>query len=436
MVEVLQDFGGSTSAFPCRYLGLPLSFRKPRRLEILPIIEKMAGRLKGWKGRLLSRSGRLALINSVLTSLTTYYLTIFAANPWAIKKMDKLRRNFLWKGDEEASGSSCLVSWKKVCAPKSMGGLGIKELAAYSRALRLRWIWFDWGEEDRPWKGTDLPVSEVDRQLFSACTQIKLGAGDKARFWSDNWLQGLEPRMVAPSLFKLATRKKISVKEGVENGNWMRGLWSMSDAEQVSQFCMLWGLIREVQLSAEVDRVTWRLTANKEYSATSAYHFQFEARLPRPMLESVWKVKAEPKVKFYIWCLLQNRNWTADRLQTRGWPHDDHCSFCDQILETAAHLTLTCPFAKEVWCQFLGSHPKVVNAAAGETSIQGWWGKLQGAMNQKDFKKQACTAMYIAWHLWRERNQRVFQNKRASAAAVAALVREELKRLKEALALE
>ncbi|XP_020160895.1 uncharacterized protein [Aegilops tauschii subsp. strangulata] len=107
--NIVEDFGGSAGSLPCRYLGLPPGLWKPRRVDILPIIDKMAGRLRGWKGKLLARPGRLALIKSVLTSCATYFLTYFAPNKWATKRMDKICRNFLWNGDEEASGGKCLV---------------------------------------------------------------------------------------------------------------------------------------------------------------------------------------------------------------------------------------------------------------------------------------------------------------------------------------
>ena len=139
---VLADFGGTEGVFPCVYLGLPLGFRKPRRVEVQFLLDRAMGRLKGWKGKLLNRKGRLALINSVLTATATYFLTIFPPEKWMIKRFNRLRRNFLWSPDEEASGGKCLVSWSKVCAPTSLGGLRIKEMQACGRVLRLRWEWF------------------------------------------------------------------------------------------------------------------------------------------------------------------------------------------------------------------------------------------------------------------------------------------------------
>jgi hypothetical protein len=46
-------------------------------------------------------------------------------------------------------------------------------------------------------------------------------------------------------------------------------------------------------------------------------------------------------VQFFIWLLLQNRNWTPDWLRIRDWPHDEACTFYDQNLETASHINPT-----------------------------------------------------------------------------------------------
>jgi hypothetical protein len=101
---------------------------------------------------------------------------------------------------------------------------------------------------------------------------------------------------------------------------------------------------KQFQVNEEDDKITWTLTANGNYSAKSAYEQQFIARIPMPWLSRVWKIKGESKVKFFIWTLR-----TADRLQRRGWDHQASCCACDQVLESAKHLILDCPFAKEVW---------------------------------------------------------------------------------------
>ena len=193
-------------------------------------------KLAAWKGKLLNRAGRLRLINTVLSSLPTYFLTVFKLPKWAIKRIDKLRRNFLWKGEAEANGGHCLVKWAKTMRPKKFGGLGILDLDLFSRALRLRWLWFQWTTPDRPWVGTEPPVDDIDRQLFRTSTVVTLGNGEKASFWQSSWLFGQAPRDRFPELFKWAWRKNKSVKEELQNQNWTRGLWRMQTVEEMASF--------------------------------------------------------------------------------------------------------------------------------------------------------------------------------------------------------
>jgi hypothetical protein len=41
-------------------------------------------------------------------------------------------------------GDACLVKWDVVCRPKDLGGLGIHNLKCFGRALKQRWLWYQW----------------------------------------------------------------------------------------------------------------------------------------------------------------------------------------------------------------------------------------------------------------------------------------------------
>ena len=79
-------------------------------------------------------------------------------------------------------GGTAWYSGPKQATQKKIGGLGILDLELFSMALRLRWLWLEWAEQDRPWVGTEVPCDSVDRQLFRASIVVTIGDGNKAYF--------------------------------------------------------------------------------------------------------------------------------------------------------------------------------------------------------------------------------------------------------------
>ena len=131
----------SIKTFPCTYLGLPLSFGKPTKEVLLPLVDKVSDCLPGWKASLMNRAGRLVLVKVVLTAIPIYHLIALDLPKWVIKAIDKKRRGFLWKGHQQANGGNCLVAWEKVQRPLEYGGLGIHNLDLFGCALKIRWLW-------------------------------------------------------------------------------------------------------------------------------------------------------------------------------------------------------------------------------------------------------------------------------------------------------
>jgi hypothetical protein len=69
----------------------------------------------------LSYSGRLQLINSIISSLPTYFICSLSLPKTVIGVIDKFRKNCLWRGcDFDAKGYN-LAAWEMVTVPKEKG---------------------------------------------------------------------------------------------------------------------------------------------------------------------------------------------------------------------------------------------------------------------------------------------------------------------------
>ena len=125
---------------PLSYLGMPLGASYKVVAVWNPILEKLERRLSGWQKLYLSKGGRLTLLKSTLSSLPTYFLSLFTIPISVVRRIEKLQRDFLWGGlGDEVKHH--LVSWDKVCAPKEVGGLGVRSLVLTNKALLGKWLW-------------------------------------------------------------------------------------------------------------------------------------------------------------------------------------------------------------------------------------------------------------------------------------------------------
>ena len=146
-------------------------------MDLQPFVDKAAGKLRAWWGRNLTQAGRLALTKSVLSSQPVYLLTVINTSAEFLEDLDKLRKRFLWAGDQALSGGKCKVNWPTVGHLLQLEGLGVLDLKSFARVLRVRWLWQEQSQPDKHWVGIGTPCTEVDKLLFAACTTTHIGDG-------------------------------------------------------------------------------------------------------------------------------------------------------------------------------------------------------------------------------------------------------------------
>jgi hypothetical protein len=125
---------------PMLYLGMPLGASFKPSSVWNPILENIERKLARWKKLYLSKGGRLILLKSTLSSLPTYFLSLFTIPKHVVERIEKLQRNFLWGGLGD-DFKHHLVGWNTVCCPIANAGLGIRRVAVTNRALLGKWLW-------------------------------------------------------------------------------------------------------------------------------------------------------------------------------------------------------------------------------------------------------------------------------------------------------
>jgi hypothetical protein len=252
VTDLASILGCKVSDFPLTYLGLPLGAIFKRKTIWNSVVERMEKRLAGWKKHYLSKGGRLTLIKSTLSSLPSYYLSLFPLPMDVAHRLEKLQRDFLWggMGDEHKFH---LVNWQQVCSPIQYGGLGIRKLSVFNKALLGKWLWRYAVERGALWRqvvdskyGSQWGgwCSNQVREPHGVClwkfiragwdsfvshTSFVVGDGSRIKFWHNSWCGDLPLQVQFPELFRLARAPEATVADHI---CWIRilSIWNKMES--------------------------------------------------------------------------------------------------------------------------------------------------------------------------------------------------------------
>ncbi|GMI70502.1 hypothetical protein HRI_000719500 [Hibiscus trionum] len=143
--------GCGVGKFPSDYLGLPLGHKRNSAAIWEPVLQKFYHHLASWKGNNLSFSGKLVLIKSVLSTLPTYFMSIFKLPCTVTRKLNGILASFLW-GSSDSRKRIHWLCWNSACLPLDRGGLGIRDLINQNRALLCKWIINFANNKNKEWR--------------------------------------------------------------------------------------------------------------------------------------------------------------------------------------------------------------------------------------------------------------------------------------------
>lgn len=290
-------------SLPVQYLGMLLTISRPNRKEFLPLIERLEKRMEGWKGKLISRGGRLQLVKSVLTAIPIYYMMCLKLPKWVIDRIDAVRRAFLWGRNGKEGRAISLLNWPTVCMPTVVGGMGIHDLEVHNTALLLCWWRRAYAKEDCLWTVTITALKSTGnysngpkfwlvegsffwRALlkllpnFRWSTSWEIGDGTSISFWLDAWHD--QSLVTTLEQGQKPTQPKISLR----------------DAVPITQL-LLPDYELTIQLRLGRDKICWNWTAGGIYTAKSVYKLLKTGSREGCQTRYVWKLPVPTMVRIF-----------------------------------------------------------------------------------------------------------------------------------------
>jgi hypothetical protein len=93
----------------------------------------------------------LHMVNSVLSSLPTFFMCSIKVPIEILKQIDKYRKHCLWRGGEIERKKPPLAAWDLVTRPKMKGGLSVIHLRLENNALLMKNLHKFFNKADLPW---------------------------------------------------------------------------------------------------------------------------------------------------------------------------------------------------------------------------------------------------------------------------------------------
>jgi hypothetical protein len=131
----------------------------------------------------------------------------------------------------------------------------------------------------------------------------------------------------------------------------------------------------------------------------------------------VWRTKSPPRAAFFVWSAALEKILTLDNLRKQQVVVINKCFMCKKDGESFDHLLLHCEVAHASWCNILSRlglswvmPSSVLDLCACRCSS----GKTMSAVVWK------MVSICIFWSIWRERNNRCFEDLESSLEEILA----------------
>ncbi|XP_057791222.1 uncharacterized protein LOC131008356 [Salvia miltiorrhiza] len=418
--HVISELGFAMGSLPVTYLGVPIFSGRMRASYLIGIYDKIVNKFSSWKGLHLSMAGRICLVRSVIQSSATHSMMIYRWPKSLIYKLDRKCRNFIWSGNVEKK-PSCPVSWSRVCASRSEGGLGVRSFSAMNRSFLMKIAWrlvqgrdfasavlatrylsnFGYAKTylaSSPfWTGVREHVSTLVNDSYSY-----FGTGEHIYFWHDDWLgYKLADKLHIPIFMRDFLQQAVS-------DYFYDGVWHFTP-DFIIQFLDIVVDILLLPIGEEGDTRFWKPSVSGEVTASIAYVSQ-SLHFPKVIWETwIWERFIPDRRSLVTWRILHRKMPTLDGVIKRGMHGPNRCVMCGTAEESIDHLFWNCRVIRQIWVVFfdwfakahildcLDIHSVLVAVWNTQLSLLVWSYWKAGVIN-------------LIWKIWDCRNQMIFND--------------------------
>uniref|UniRef100_A0A2N9FI47 CCHC-type domain-containing protein n=1 Tax=Fagus sylvatica TaxID=28930 RepID=A0A2N9FI47_FAGSY len=284
-----------------------------------------------------------------------------------------------WWGQRNGERKIHWVNKAKLLRPKQEGGMGFRDLQFFNQALLARQGWRLLHHphslvccilKAKYFPHTSFLEAQVSGNVYYIWRSIcearnvmrdglrwRVGSGTNIKIWKDAWLP-------SPSTFRpispISGSNSEATVDSLIDGNSM--CWDVDKLKQMF-------LPRDVEIINQIplslrrpkDKLIWTGTKSGYFTVKSAYSLLLHqskgdlrassnGRNPYQFLWSViWSAQVPPKVRLFMWRACLDILPTKTKLFGKGLIHTVSCLWCEEELESSAHVLWQCEFAQRIW---------------------------------------------------------------------------------------
>jgi hypothetical protein len=412
-----------------KYLWMPTTLKRARSQDFKFIMDKIWGKLKGWKERNLSFAGRSVLISAVIQAIPTYMMRCFLIPKDICSQIERAICNFWWGGKE----GQHKIHWKAknvLFKPKFSGGLGFRDMHLFNLAMLAKQAWrlhvnptslLSKCLKAKYYPHSDILQAQMGnrpsftwRSIHQAIWVLnkgscwKIGTGNNINIWRDNWLPQQNGYKI---LTTKANHSPILVSDLILNQP--NPTWNVTLIDNTF-LPFERDLIKQLPLIQEPmeDQIMWPHTTNGCYNVKSGYNIMkfwqeisssgsTNTNPQNDIWKKIWTLPTIPRHKSLLWRIINNALPVRSALSRRGIHCPIFCPICYQKEETINHLFMECHKANRIWFgSYLG-----INFNPTHRSFIDWL--IYCLANLKE--DELCYIAAIIYGIWFARNKKVFE---------------------------